>query len=265
MHNKAEHESKAGKANLSLRLRRMMLKHSHYIVIHSGISREILINEYDISSDKIKYCPHPNYINQYGRLLTNDKPNLQKQELHLLFLGAIRPYKNIELLIEAIHEINIQSIKLTIAGKPLNRSYEHKLRDMASRDKNIQLKFKFIEDQEIPYLLSKTDIVVLPYELSSSLNSGSIFLAFSYKKTVIAPEIGTVTDLKETKEKIFHYNYASPEVHKKALKRAIEQSYGLFVEHQHKLTSYGENVYQYVAEAHHDQKVFEALHNIYTN
>ena len=108
MHNKQPHDS--SKKFLSNRLIKTIIKKSDKIIIHSKESVNELYQSYNLkSSENIVYVPHPNYINQYGEY--NMRRELNNKQLKLLFVGAIKEYKNIELLIKVINELNNENIQ----------------------------------------------------------------------------------------------------------------------------------------------------------
>lgn len=118
-----------------------------------------------------------------------------KDEIQMLFFGAIRPYKGLELLIEALSLLNITNWKLIIAGKPEYNIEKTKENIFSSEllKGRISLKEGWINDDEIPSLFQNSHIVILPY--LSIDNSGLVHLAMSYGKTVIVPEIGVFNDI----------------------------------------------------------------------
>ncbi|MGX7835548.1 glycosyltransferase, partial [Campylobacter fetus subsp. venerealis] len=124
-----------------------------------------------------------------------DKVDKSDTRLKLLFLGAIKPYKNIELLIDLAKKFPLD-IQLTVAGNPSSDSYRSELEALALDTQNIKLDLTFIPDEELPGYIHESDLLILPYSLASSLNSGTVILAFSYGRTVICPRIGTIDDLK---------------------------------------------------------------------
>src|SRR5690606_13829812 len=93
MHNKMSHDVSAD--SLSNLLTSLLIRWSSKIIIHSEISRDILLSRFRIKPEKIIYCPHPNYIGHYGEV--DPKGAVPKEkDLKLLFIGAVKPYKNIE-------------------------------------------------------------------------------------------------------------------------------------------------------------------------
>src|SRR5690606_39824303 len=114
---------------------------------------------------------------------------------------------------------------------------------MSSLAGNIELKLKFIPDQEIPTLINEADLLVLPYDLKSSLNSGTAILAFSYGKSVICPEIGTISDLGQIKNNVLHYQYASDKEHLSQLSTKIQDALHLKEKDSSIFSSMGNRMY----------------------
>ena len=67
------------------------------------------------------------------------------------------------------------------------------------------------------------DIVLIPLDIKSSLNSGSSVLAFTMGKTVIIPKIGTVRDF--PRELMFSYEYENESEHLNALVDKINEAF----------------------------------------
>src|SRR5690606_21936083 len=146
-------------------------------------SREIISSRYPDAVERLFYLPHPDFIGSYGPIPPATE-QASPTPLRLLFIGAVKPYKNIELLIKVAGEFK-DEVSLTIAGKPNTSAYRQTITELAASAGNIKLMLRFIPDHELPLLMAASDLLVLPYDLESSLNSGTVILAFSYKKTII--------------------------------------------------------------------------------
>ena len=204
----------------SMFLMKLLIKISEKIIILCDDSFEVLKQidpSFDSYKSKIIKIPHPNYIDVYGEPKT--VMVRKKKNVNFLFVGAIKPYKNIDLLINAFNSLREQNVELTICGKVYDSDYEKHLLQTVNNP-NIHCDFRFIPDEELVRLICQSDILILPYSLASSLNSGTIILTFSCKKTVLAPMIGT---LKEYDDSSFFYSYTydSEQDHADALMRQI--------------------------------------------
>ena len=216
MHNRLSHEKGSGK--LSNILVKLLLKSVDAVVIHCASTETFLREIYPKFRSKILLIPHPHFIDVYGKAL--ELPKNPQEPLKLLFMGAVKPYKNLELLIRVCREFG-DAIHLTIAGKPASQDYAEELRRLAFGADQIDLRLGFVEDQQIPDLIGGSDLLVLPYDMRSSLNSGTVILAFSYGRTVICPRIGTIDELAAADSGVFSYTYASESEHESKLRYAI--------------------------------------------
>lgn len=265
MHNKLSHDTKFER--LSKLIIKVFCIKSDYIVIHCSESIEVIKTIYHkIDMKKIKFIEHPNYIENYksSNTITKKELSIDGDDLVFLFFGAVRPYKNIELLVEVFNEIEGKNIKLIIAGKPMNKDYEDKIKKMAEGNESIKLVLDFIPDEEVEGYYSLCDIVVLPYEYKSMLNSGSVYLSFSLKKIIICPEIGTVKDIKD-REIVYSYKYNSEKEHKQKLKEIIQEVYKKSKDDRNYIDISGDRAFRYILEKHSKTLIKKKYVDLYTN
>lgn len=258
MHNRAAHDSRL--AFFSRFLTRRLVRWSDRIVIHTQQSTELLATYGRDIPQKTVYLPHPNFIKVYGEV--RPAASAVDETLHLLFVGMVKPYKNLELLIETVSRFGTR-VHLTLAGKAVDAQYRYKIEAMARDAHNVTLLSRFVQDDEMAALLSGADALVLPYDLASSLNSGTVILAFSYQRTVICPEIGTVADLGPLREAVFHYTYATETQHKDALAAQIQRALAMKRQEPGALRAMGEQLYGYVASAYDPALIGEELDKLY--
>lgn len=110
----------------------------------------------------------------------------------LLYFGQIRPYKNIEHLLEVFARLNRQDMFLVIAGSG-RTEFIGPLRRSASSQPNVKAELRFIGDGEVATFFGAADGVVLPYR--DILNSGTALLALSMDRRVLVPGLGAMQDL----------------------------------------------------------------------
>lgn len=117
----------------------------------------------------------------------------------LLFFGNIRPYKGLDVLLEALSDLKEQNWTLTIAGNP---EYDLSKIQQFAKDNHLEpridWKLKWISGKELDFLFQTHEIVVLPYKRVDS--SGLLNLSMSYGKIIIASDIGGIKDLITTGE-----------------------------------------------------------------
>lgn len=179
---------------------------------------------------KVIQIPHGDYFYSYPESDVNifDRYNISPTKKIILFIGAIMPYKNIDVLIEA-HKSAFLNTKespvLLICGKTEPAAYREKITNLIDKNKNIIYDPKFVLDKELAAYLKQASILVAPYSYDSSLNSGTIPLAFSYGKTVICPDIACVKDIQEESDCLYSYHYNNSNQHKEELSKALVSFY----------------------------------------
>lgn len=259
MHNRTSHEKKTG--FFSRTITQFLIRWADRIVIHNHLSADILSEKNPNAPKKSFYLPHPEFIDVYGPPMQQKKTS-PTTVLSLLFVGAVKPYKNLELLAQAVRPFG-DRVSLTIAGQPDPSAYGEVISEIASSIGNIKLMLDFIPDDELPQIIGASDLLILPYDLKSSLNSGTALLAFSYKKTVICPEIGTIMDMGEAKQYVFHYHYSSEQEHLQCLIDQIGNALRLKGEDPSLLPAFGTSMFEYIEKVHGKPLVTQKLINLY--
>jgi len=133
------------------------------------------------------------YPNDVSREAARSQLNLSIETTALLYLGYISPYKNVPHLIKTFRQLPqaTQNITLIVAGKPDDEQLRKEVMSAAEEANDVQLHLRFIPDEELQIFFGAADIVVLPFE--EILNSGSLLLALSFDRPVIAPDLGAVS------------------------------------------------------------------------
>lgn len=213
LHNREPHDEKHYYSSLMLMKALMVL--SHRIVIHSLETLNHI--EYSFIKRKTIYVPHPNYIGEYGEMV--EVSSLNNRVLKMLFLGQVRKYKGVDLLVDIVRELNSEAVNLKICGMA-PADYGQYIKRSAGDCPNIEIDLKFVEDEEIAALIASHHILVFPYDLKSSLNSGSVILSFSYGRTVLSSMNGTLAGFSD-KSMFFSYSYSDYKEHRERLKEMI--------------------------------------------
>lgn len=172
------------------------VKHiSHYLNVHIA-DRWIVLTEvakkdltsHGIDSYKIGVIPHANF-NYYLQGNTS-RPDCFRQRFNrIAFVGRINKYKGLHVLLEAFGNVRnkFPDLKLLIAGNGDVSEYQNQFTTLGQ---SLELDIRWIADEEFAGIISKVDLVVLPYLDASQ--SGVIPLAFAFGKTVIASNVGGI-------------------------------------------------------------------------
>lgn len=202
-HNRQPHEVKSAFSDRLLF--RHIFKCAEKIVILSSDSNEALSDIFgkDILK-KTVLIPHPSYDckpkSNYGNA----------EKLRILFWGHLRPYKNIELIFELAQRH--EDVSFTIAGSAFDKRYETELIKKADRIPNVMVIPRFLSSGEIDELIDSHSLLLLPYNIKSSLNSGVVIHGICKRINMIVPSIGTVNQL-DNREQVFSYSYSSENDH----------------------------------------------------
>lgn len=133
--------------------------------------------------------PHPTY----DRFPLAINPLPQRGRLELLFFGFIRPYKGLDVLIDALARLNDSGVYLTVAGEPWEAAEKLRARLLLKRAPNVELHLSYADDTAVANHFARADLVVLPYR--SSAGSGVAAVAFHYDRPVLAARVGGLEDI----------------------------------------------------------------------
>lgn len=159
---------------------------------------------------KVVVIPHA----AYSYYLPSDYKNKEKVSHKIAFLGRIDVYKGVDILVRAFRLLKTEGVKLLIAGSGL---LDDETMSIIKSEPNINLQNRYIANEEIPTLMEDVDIVVLPYK--NATQSGVIPMAFAFGKTVIATNVGSLS------EQVPHGTGILVEPEANSLASAIDQMY----------------------------------------
>ncbi|CAD5933417.1 Low-salt glycan biosynthesis hexosyltransferase Agl9 [Planktothrix tepida] len=168
------------------------------IIFHSYSSLKLVDRVCNFNKKKSIIIPHGHYRDVYD-VPINSSESRKRLGLPLagriyMNIGYLKPYKKIEKLI-TIWKNNqdfFTDDTLVIVGKPVNKSYYLELEELSKNIPGLILIPEFVEPHNIPTFLSAADVIVFPFE--KILTSGSLILAMSYNKPIIAPDLGGIAE-----------------------------------------------------------------------
>jgi glycosyltransferase involved in cell wall biosynthesis len=142
---------------------------------------------------------HPLY-DHFPDLMTSAeakaKLHLPENARVLLYFGLIRPYKGLEVLLDAFSRLDSapdSPIHLLIGGECYGdwEPYE-RLIESNSACARIQTHERFISDREVGLFFGAADVVALPYRRASQ--SGVTAVALHYGKPIVASNVGGLAE-----------------------------------------------------------------------
>ncbi len=157
------------------------------VIAHSEHGASRLREEVGVNPARIRVIPHGAF--DYLTKLPQEKPlpaELEGAEGPvILFFGLLRPYKGLDVLIEAFREV--EGAELWIVGNP--RMDTEPLRALsASTPRRVRFLTRFIDDAEIPPIFRRADVVVLPYR--DAEHSGVLYTGLAFGKPLVLSAVG---------------------------------------------------------------------------
>jgi glycosyltransferase involved in cell wall biosynthesis len=156
------------------------------VVVHSQAGRERLIEEVGVPAAKVHVIAHGalSHLAQGGEEVP---PPFESDLPVVLFFGLLRPYKGLDVLLEAWR--GIDGAELWVAGLP--RMDTTRLRARAPA--GVRFDLHFINDAELRGYFRRADLVVLPYLQADQ--SGVLFTALAFGKPLLLSDVGGFAEL----------------------------------------------------------------------
>lgn len=170
------------------RAERSLYRHFDAVIVHSERGRRRLVDELGVEEARVHVVPHGTFVH-----LTEGEevaPPFQTERPVVLFFGLLRPYKGIDLLLEAWREI--EGAELWIVGKPrLDLSALS-----AAAPAGVRFDARFVTDAELRGYFRRADLVVLPYREADQ--SGVLFTSLAFGKPLLLSDVGGFAELAES-------------------------------------------------------------------
>ena len=171
---------------------RRMFGRMDAVIAHSRQSAARLSDDVGIDPARIRVIEHGAF--DYLTSLPDERPLpdelAQPQGPVILFFGLLRPYKGLDVLLEAFR--SLRGAELWIVGNP--RMPVEPLRELADlADGTVRFVPRFITDPEIPAYFRRADLVVLPYR--DGEHSGVLYTALAFGKPMVLSAVGGFSEL----------------------------------------------------------------------
>jgi glycosyltransferase involved in cell wall biosynthesis len=161
------------------------------IVVHSEHGRGRLVDELGVDPGRVHVIAHGAFTHLAERGQQDDcPPEFQTDGPVVLCFGLMRPYKGIEVLLQAWR--GIADAELWIVGMP--RMDISSLR--ADAPAGVRFVPRFIDEDELPAYFKRADLVVLPYLQADQ--SGVLFTALAFGKPLLLSNVGGFPEITES-------------------------------------------------------------------
>jgi glycosyltransferase involved in cell wall biosynthesis len=164
-------------------------------VVHSMQDKERLLREFPAA--RVLVTPHPTYAtlsDQRAKALTVTLPDDRPL---LLFCGFVRPYKGLDVLLEALPPVLARRpVHVLVAGEFWNGGASYRAQiDRLNIGDAITIIDEYLPNEIMAAYIAQADVVVLPYRQATQ--SGIVQLAYGQGKPVITTDVGGLTEAVE--------------------------------------------------------------------
>lgn len=193
MHNIIPHEQRWGDTFLA----RYFVKQAQaFVVMSAAVGKDL---QQFVDEQPISLIPHPIY-DHYGPLSTKNKSSvlleLDPEQHYVMFFGFIRKYKGLDILLKAMADVRIQSlkIKLIVAGEYYEEAQFYlDLIDELGIAEQVILKTEYIANEEVRHYFAMADLLVQPYRTATQ--SGISQMAYHFEKPMLVTKVGGLPEI----------------------------------------------------------------------
>ena len=189
------HDSQPFNANPGAAVQRVgataVLARFDRIIIHTEQARPRLA-AYGVDARRIQRIAH-GFLDD-SEPVPPPAPIADDRPVRFLLFGKIKPYKGIDLMIEAVKRLapgTLRRIEVLVIGKPYMETAA--LEAAAAGCPQIRFEFRFVPDEEMAELFRWADVLAFPYREIEM--SGVLMAALKTARPMVASDIGGFAEL----------------------------------------------------------------------
>lgn len=213
VHNIIAHDSAFPHVDESIA--RFLAEHADLVIqLHDHTSAAVA-NSYTLDPNRLATVRLASYLGVYPDHWTDEEARefigVPQGVPTVGFLGQIRPYKGLDVLVAAIEAAQeaIPDLTLVIAGKVFPEDRDE-VNELLGRSKNIVSELRFVPDGAFGAWHRASDVIVLPFR--KILNSSSLTAAATFDRHVIIPDDTPLAAVYESEPWVTAYPTAGDEV-----------------------------------------------------
>ncbi|WP_169744233.1 glycosyltransferase family 4 protein [Knoellia aerolata] len=153
------------------------------LVVHHEALRSQLVRKFDIDPQRIHVVPHQVFRTSHLRAPAGGPSTV-------LFFGALRHNKGLEVFIDAAERLRGSEIEFVIAGRGA-RDLEALAIEAATRNPKIRAEIGFVTLERKQELFTNASLVALPYTAFAS-QSGVLHDAYGHGRPVVVTDVGAL-------------------------------------------------------------------------
>jgi len=174
------------------RLTRRLAERMDAVVVHTrGGAREL--ERLGVDAGRVRVIPH----GAFEHLTRQPEEAPLPPELAgvegpvILYFGTVRPYKGVEVLLEAFREV--EGAELWIVGNPLGMDMEPLHALAAAARGTVRFVTRYVTEPEAPAFFRRADVLVLPHRRVDQ--SGVLFMGLAFGKAMVLSDVGGFSEV----------------------------------------------------------------------
>lgn len=209
------------------------------VIVHLP-TQEAILTRLAIPSKKIHVIPHGTELSDEDKEVSRKRLGLPVDAKILLMFGFIKKHKNLHIVLDALVEIleKFRDVYFFIAGglapnaskkdKDYTEFIAKRIEELRLQ-KNVIYPNKFFPNEDVPYLLRASDIVLFPYYEEDRSASGSLHLAIGAKRPTIASRIPKFEELRNISDDLLVLPYNSSGIAGIAIRLFEDQEFRKYI------------------------------------
>lgn len=229
------------------------------IVVHNNVCKEILVNDNQVSEEKIKVIPH----GTYNMFKTEYQQKKNTDIIEFIQFGLIRKYKGIKTLIEAINllpEDYKMKAHFTIAGRQDKRLDDTDYDGLIEKY-NLKNIITFIpiriSDEDMIRMFLEADVCTCPY--INIYGSGALLMAYTFELPVIASDIPAFREETENGKTGYLFKAKDSNDMCRQIKKFLDADNGEIQEKKNNIKRLIENKYSWSSSAKKTYSLYEII------
>jgi glycosyltransferase involved in cell wall biosynthesis len=176
----------------------LLLHEMDALIVHSENGRARLVDELGLEEARVRVIPHGafSHLTTQASELPFDPGvgDLDGRKV-VLFFGLIRPYKGLEVLVEAFAQAPPDALLLVVGMPRVPLEPLERLAERHGVAERVRFVPRFVADAEVPAYFRRADLVVLPYLQTE--HSGVVFTALAFGAPLILTRVGGFAEIGE--------------------------------------------------------------------
>jgi glycosyltransferase involved in cell wall biosynthesis len=161
------------------------------VVTHSEFGRKLLIDRLNVEPGRVRVIHHGafDYLTRVPTAALPPELDVANDDPVVMFFGLLRPYKGIEVLLEAWRSLvaEHERAELWIVGRP-RMSID---RLIAAAPPSVKWVTRFVSDPELAACFRRADVVALPYIRTERFDfSGVLATALAFGRATVLSDVG---------------------------------------------------------------------------